>query len=126
MKILLLSIFIFIGCGLNKDTTLNEVSEAYVKLALELGHYDSDLIDAYYGPSEWKENIPPKQDEFPFKILTAKVRLILSKLETIQNKTINDDEKLHRANFLEKQVSLNQTHTTLCGGVPNSARWVQF
>ncbi len=34
---------------------LDEEAERYVKLALELGQYDSDYVDAYLGPSEWAE-----------------------------------------------------------------------
>jgi hypothetical protein len=106
----------FIGCGLNNDATLNEVSEAYVKLALELGHYDPDLIDAYYGPNEWKKSIPVKRDTFPYQNLKAKARLILSKLETIQNRILNDDQTLHRANFLEKQLIALETKIKMLNG----------
>ena len=34
---------------------LDQAAERYVKLALELGVYDSDYVDAYLGPSEWSE-----------------------------------------------------------------------
>jgi hypothetical protein len=36
--------------------TLEEVAEKYVKLGLQLGEYDSDYVDAYLGPAEWKTN----------------------------------------------------------------------
>jgi len=35
--------------------TLDDAAETYVKLALELGEYDPDFIDAYLGPDEWAE-----------------------------------------------------------------------
>lgn len=43
---------------------LDQEAERYVKLALELGEYDADYVDAYLGPAEWaeeaKENLRPK------------------------------------------------------------------
>jgi len=33
---------------------LDEVAEAYVRLALELGTHDPAWVDAWYGPAEWK------------------------------------------------------------------------
>ncbi len=45
---------------------LDEEAERYVKLALELGQYDSDYVDAYLGPSDWaeaaKENLRSKEE----------------------------------------------------------------
>jgi len=34
---------------------MNDIAESYVKLVLALGNHDADYVDAYYGPSEWKE-----------------------------------------------------------------------
>ncbi|HEX8680337.1 MAG TPA: amidohydrolase family protein, partial [Chthoniobacterales bacterium] len=31
-----------------------QIAEAYVKLVLAVGQHDSDYVDAYYGPPEWK------------------------------------------------------------------------
>jgi hypothetical protein len=36
------------------DPIMNEIAEAYVKLALAAGRHDPDFVDAYYGPPEWK------------------------------------------------------------------------
>jgi hypothetical protein len=46
--------------------TLDDAAETYVKLALELGEYDPDYVDAYLGPGEWaeaaKENLRPEDE----------------------------------------------------------------
>jgi len=39
----------------NLSSQLDPVAEQYVRLALALGEYDSDYVDAYYGPPEWRE-----------------------------------------------------------------------
>lgn len=36
-------------------TQLNPIAEQYVRLGLALGEHDSDYVDAYFGPPEWRE-----------------------------------------------------------------------
>lgn len=36
--------------------TLNAVAESYVKLVLAVGRHDADYVDAYYGPSSWRDD----------------------------------------------------------------------
>ncbi len=40
--------------GTSKARTMDTIAEEYVKLVLALGQHDSDYVDAYYGPPEWK------------------------------------------------------------------------
>ncbi len=35
--------------------SLDPIAEQYVRLALALGEHDSDYVDAYFGPPEWRE-----------------------------------------------------------------------
>lgn len=37
-----------------KENRLNKLSEQYVKLALRVGLHDPYLVDAYYGPPDWR------------------------------------------------------------------------
>lgn len=37
-----------------KTDKLNEIATSYVRLGLEIGQYDSDFVDAYYGPDSLK------------------------------------------------------------------------
>ena len=60
MKKLTYAIFFLIaviGCKTTDhkhDKTLDDIADKYLKLALEIGQYDPDIIDAYYGPEKWK------------------------------------------------------------------------
>jgi hypothetical protein len=36
---------------------MSSVAERYVKLVLSMGEHDSDYVDAYYGPPEWREEV---------------------------------------------------------------------
>ena len=41
------------GCT-RSDTDMHDIAERYVKLVLALGQHDSDYVDAFYGPEEWR------------------------------------------------------------------------
>ena len=51
-------IIIFISCDQKKETKpsvdINDIARQYVKLALNIGKYDGDFVDAYYGPDSLK------------------------------------------------------------------------
>lgn len=57
--IILLAMSLATACA-ERDTpdvaaTIDPLAEQYVKLALALGEYDPDYIDAYVGPPEWRD-----------------------------------------------------------------------
>ena len=37
-----------------KSNQMDLSAEGYVKLVLNIGLYDSDYVDAYYGPEDWR------------------------------------------------------------------------
>ncbi|MEO8381171.1 MAG: hypothetical protein ABI779_16045 [Acidobacteriota bacterium] len=45
---------------------MNEAAERYVKLVLAMGEHDSDYVDAFYGPPEWREEIRDVRPTLPF------------------------------------------------------------
>ena len=40
---------------------MNEAAERYVRLVLALGEHDPDYVDAYYGPSRWRDEVKAAQ-----------------------------------------------------------------
>ena len=40
-----------------QTNTMNSLGERYVRLVLALGQHDTDYVDAYYGPPEWKQDV---------------------------------------------------------------------
>jgi hypothetical protein len=40
-----------------QTNTMNDLGERYVRLVLAMGQHDSDYVDAYYGPPEWKREV---------------------------------------------------------------------
>src|SRR5207237_3091640 len=55
------TLFLFVLCGFVMSSgraqaadDMNAVAERYAHLVLALGQHDSDYVDAFYGPAEWK------------------------------------------------------------------------
>ena len=62
-------ILILLSCSDKKQKSIselefimNEISEQYVKLVLEIDLYKPGYVDAYYGPVEWKPEESSKQE----------------------------------------------------------------
>src|SRR6476620_8157600 len=63
--VFLLALFAISGCATDRaaktsrptegSTTMNDIATSYVKLVLAVGQHDSDYVDAYYGPPEWRQ-----------------------------------------------------------------------
>ena len=43
------------------ETSLDDLAESFVKLALALGQHDQDYVDAYFGPESWREAVEEDQ-----------------------------------------------------------------
>jgi hypothetical protein len=59
---------------------LKDVAERYVKLVLAVGLHDSDYVDAYYGPAEWRSQLQK------FKVQSSKFKVSFEVLELISAK----------------------------------------
>lgn len=58
-RVLLLFVFLF-GCRTTSSydpQPMNHAAESYVRLVLALGEHDTDYVDAYYGPPEWRASV---------------------------------------------------------------------
>ncbi|MFB3055572.1 MAG: hypothetical protein ACE1ZQ_00240, partial [Ignavibacteriaceae bacterium] len=95
MRIFLSTLFVLIlvSCSDKKQKSINElefkmneIAEQYVKLVLEIGLYNPDYVDAYYGPAEWKPDESSKQeiDTALTKSLNSKADDLLDKLEALK------------------------------------------
>jgi len=47
------------------SATMNHIPESYVKLVLAVGQHDSDYVDAFYGPPEWKQQAETAKRPLP-------------------------------------------------------------
>jgi len=76
-----------------------------VSLCLEIGHYDPDFVDAYYGPESLRpaDSVFVSQGEIPFEELKWRAVTLLEKVERMSPTENNPDEEKRLLN-LEKQI----------------------
>jgi hypothetical protein len=122
--LLLIIVLLALSCGEKKEQKklgdlelkMNSIAEGYVKLVLEIGKYDPNYIDAYYGPKEWK----PKEENLQFDS-TAHSKLIniadslLSELELLSEYSATELETL-RYRYLYKQLFAVKTKIIILNG----------
>ena len=119
-KILIRSLIIILvlsfSCFANQ-TDMDKIAESYVRLALEVGLYDPDYVDAYFGPAEWKpsevENY--KGEKFPYDKLSERVNELIAELKKVDQNEFDSLEQLRYA-YLEKQISSVKAKIDLLNG----------
>jgi len=97
------------------STTMKDASEAYVKLVLEIGLYDSDFVDAYYGPEEWRPDEDQKEAEFPlqrFQETADKLKTMLYEVDKTEFTSLDNA----RIDMLTKQIKAVRTKVNMMGG----------
>jgi hypothetical protein len=103
----LLSLFMFACSTADEQTentqTIDKIAEDYVRLGLEIGVYDSDFVDAYYGPDSLKP-AASKSDSFPKNELLAKADSLKRQLAALSTRQVNDTTKA-RADWLTSQLT---------------------
>ncbi|MBL7994451.1 hypothetical protein JNM05_03690 [bacterium] len=82
---------------------MNTIAESYVKLVLQVGFYDADFVDAYYGPEEWKPSEPSGDRADNLKKLEEQAIILSEKLKSFANSDLPEMDRL-RYNFLAKQL----------------------
>ncbi|TSD67616.1 hypothetical protein FFF34_009570 [Inquilinus sp. KBS0705] len=106
--LVLLSIALFaVSCKqseANKAETkkLNQMAAEYVRLGLSIGQYDTDFVDAYYGP----DSLKPKTTvagEFPKDSLLASINELMNDVKPIARKSDVDSNRI-RAGWIYGQL----------------------
>jgi hypothetical protein len=99
------------------ELKMNFIADDYVKLVLNIGQYDSDFVDAYYGPKEWRENLKSNLpfDSTAYKNLSAKTDSLLNELELLSEYKATELETL-RFRYLYKQLLACKTKVAMLNG----------
>ena len=82
---------------------IDDIAESYVKLVLEIGIYDSDYADIYFGPPEWQPSGEDLPYEFPAERLGRKANALIEKVKNAA-KNNHSGEQSARLKFFEKQL----------------------
>ena len=92
-------------------TSVNEITELYVKLVLAMGQHDPDYVDAYYGPSEWKKELKEKK---PLNSIATDATRLRDQLAKISQPT--DEMEQLRRRYLTKQLSALEARVRILNG----------
>ncbi len=94
---------------------MNTIAESYVKLVLKVGLHDSDYVDAYYGPEEWK----PKADKSAFALeqLHQDVDGILQKIDRIPDSAPTAPDQLRRVALRTQCIAIRARIEMLQGKI---------
>lgn len=92
-------------------STLDDVADAYVRLVLAVGRHDTNFVDAYYGPAEWKAEAE-RGGPRPVPELLARTRELLGELA--------GQPATERRRFLEKQLVAVEGFLRRLAGEPMS------
>jgi len=103
IPLFIFSFMLLFACGpkteeVTTEITLDQIAENYVKLSLEIGLYDQDYIDAYYGPDDWRME-KSEEKEFPYEEINWKTTHLLHQLEDIDRSEFEPIEEM-RIKFL--------------------------
>lgn len=95
--------------------SIDDIAESYVKLVLEVGLYDSDVVDAYYGPEEWRPAQPEEGAAIPQKSLILQASELSSQLALVDT-SANTPLQQARHNMLVKQLTAIATKINIIAG----------
>ena len=91
---------------------MNAIAESYVKLVLNVGQHDPDLVDAYYGDERWRPTGAP----VPLDTLVTQAQSLWSALEHVPLAP-NADELTHlRRAYLARQISAIESRLAMLSG----------
>ncbi|MDD3642570.1 MAG: hypothetical protein PHQ19_03800 [Candidatus Krumholzibacteria bacterium] len=110
------------GGGLQaRRAAVDRVAESYVRLALEIGLYDRDFVDAYTGPPEWRPEPLPDGEEHPFphQALAGRTDALLADLDAVDTGGFEEIER-RRVKFLRAHLVSAKGRIDLLGGKPMS------
>jgi hypothetical protein len=91
---------------------MNVAAESYVKLVLAAGQHDRDLVDAYYGPAQWREEA--ERSKASLSDLRARADALASELQKIPPQADEMDELRRR--YLTRQLSAVNARLAMLSG----------
>jgi hypothetical protein len=83
-----------------ESSDVNALAERYVHLVLAMGQHDSDYVDAFYGPAEWKSTA--EREKKPLGAIATEAGELRSALEKIA--APGDELGRLRFEYLKKQL----------------------
>ncbi len=93
-----------LSCAYKREDSskaLNKIAQDYVRLGLFIGQYDTDFVDAYYGPDSLKPKAKPA--DFPKDSVLTSITFMRNELEKIV--ASGNDSSAQRAKWMSGQLA---------------------
>jgi hypothetical protein len=110
-RLLPLGALVLAACAAS-ERAMNDIADAYVRLVLDVGQHDPDLVDAYYGPPEWRAEAA--KDTVPLETLHGRADILIARLAE-ERPGDNEMARLRRA-YLGRQIAAVRTRISLLRG----------
>lgn len=94
---------------------MNTIAERYVKLVLALGQHDSDYVDAFYGPAEWK--MEAERQKQPLSAIGAAATELMAAIPTLSDAESRDEHVVLRRQYLARQLEALRARARMLEGV---------
>src|SRR4029078_4879699 len=106
------------GAGAREADGLDEVAQAYVRVVLALGVHDSDFVDAYYGPPEWRT--AAQAEKRPLPHTRGEAQRLLARLRALTPSDRKggrvEELVLLRHEYLTRQLEALSTRVDMLSG----------
>jgi hypothetical protein len=96
---------------------MNRIAASYVKLVLAVGQHDSDYVDAYYGPPEWRTEVEARGKR-PLAEIRSEAEALVSDLRAQRPPAAGTDAELLRLrhDYLTRQLQSLAARVDQLGG----------
>ncbi len=97
-----------------ENDSMNALAERYVKLVLALGQHDTDYVDAYYGPPQWRKDAEGAKR--PLAEIDRDAAAVEAALAAAKPAQSAEEILRLRHEYLTKQLSALRARVSLLGG----------
>lgn len=94
---------------------INSIATDYVKLVLQVGQFDGDVVDAYYGPESLKPSELESETVFPSDIFSLQAKALSDELSMLAPESVPKEQQARLA-MLKKQLIAISTKINMLGG----------
>ena len=94
---------------------INEIATDYVKLVLQVGQFDGDVVDAYYGPKSLKPAELASNAVYPSEKFSLQAKVLSDELALLTPALVPKDQQARLA-MLKKQMVALSTKINMIGG----------
>src|SRR5215813_4453250 len=92
---------------------MNTIAERYVKLVLAVGQHDSDYVDAFYGPAEWKTDA--ERQKAPLAEIDAAAARLIAGIGELREPDADELAGLRRE-YLRRQLDALRARVRMLQG----------